>query len=116
MKRLPFDMGLGPRGNLVSWVGEDERMMRFVRHCDSRGIRLCFFPGEDYCHIDAVAPDGRAVCRGNGVHTMTIDLGADRFYLLGSEDIGAGIAEIDRVFAADAGRKSAGELERLTRL
>ena len=116
MKRLPFDIGLGPRGNLQAWVGEDERMMKFVRHCDSERIPLCFFPDTDYCHIDAIGPDGTAICRGSDVHSMTIDLGADRFYLLGSEDIGAGIAEIDRVFAADAGRKSAGELERLTRL
>lgn len=116
MKRLPFDIGLGPRGNLLAWVGEDERMMKFVRHCDSERIPLCFFPDTDYCHIDAIGPDGTAICRGSDVHSMTIDLGADRFFLLGSEDIGAGIAEIDRVYAAASRRKAGEEMERLTRL
>jgi hypothetical protein len=115
-REVPFDPRLGPRRNLIEWVGEDERMMRLVRHCDAGKIPLCFLPGEDYCHIDAVGPDGRAICRGADVHTMTIDLGADRFVLLGSEDIGAGIAEIDRVYAASSRRKAGKELDRLTRL
>jgi hypothetical protein len=113
---VPFDPAIGPRRNLIEWVGEDDRLMMLVRHCDAAGIPMSFHPDEDYCYVDAVGPDGKVIARGDAVHTMEIDLDADRFTLLGSADILAGIDEIDRVYAAASRRKAGKELDRLTRL
>ena len=113
--QVPFDIRKSARDNVLEWVGEDERLTQFIGHCDMHGIPLRFIPGEDWCYIDALSPYGNPLTLGEQ-HTMTLDLCGDRFYLLGSEDIPAGIDRLEQMYSAYREKELASEVQSLLRL
>lgn len=108
----PFDITRTARENLVEWVGDDDRMMMLIRHCDANSIYMGFQPGKDVCYIDVYAPNGKRIS-GPGSHSMVIDLVNDTITLLGCTDINGGIAKIDKVFDGFARKSLSKELDRL---
>ena len=114
--QVPFDIRKSSRDNVLEWVGSDDRMMQLVEHCDLHGIALRFTPGTDWCYIDVMSPHGNVLAVGGDVHSMAIDLCGDRFILFGSEDIPAGLARIDEIFAGYSKKETESELKSLFRL
>jgi hypothetical protein len=113
--RVPFDLRKSARDNVIEWVGEDDRMMRFISHCDLHEIPLMFTPGENWCYIDAMSPYGNPLTSGDS-HTMAIDLCGDRFILLGGEDIQSGIDRLEEMYSAYREKAVASEVQSLLRL
>lgn len=112
---VPFDINKTARENVLEWVGNDDRMMQFVTHCDMHEIKLRFTPGTDWCYIDALTPRGNPITAG-GRHTMTIDLCGDRFLLFGSSDIAAGIARLEQMYEVYREKALDSEVQSLLRL
>ena len=108
-------MSKSSRDNLMEWVGDDDRMMMLVNHCDANSIYMGFLPGETICYIDVYAPNGKRIT-GSGPHSMVIDLDADTVTLLGSTNIQEGILKIGKVFDGFAKKSLGAELDRLLKL
>lgn len=113
--QVPFDIKKSARDNVIEWVGTDDRMMRFVRHCDMHSIPLRFTPGENWCYIDAMSPYDNPLTAGDR-HTMTIDLCRDKFFLFGSENIDEGIARLDSMYSVYRKKEVESEVQSLLRL
>lgn len=109
---VPFDISKTARENMMEWVGDDDRMMMLVRHCDANSIYMGFLPGEHVCYIDVYAPNGRRIT-GPAPHSMVIDLDNDTVTLLGCTDIKEGIIKIGNVFDAFAKKALSKELDKL---
>lgn len=116
MKNGPFDRKKTARVNLLEWVGDDERVMKLVKHCDLHGYPMVFTPGVDWCFIDVLAPNKRTICFGEQVHSMSIDLEGDRVLLFGNEDIDSGIAVIEDAYSMIDKSEQAGKIDRLLEL
>lgn len=114
--QVPFDIRKSARDNVIEWVGEDDRMMQFIKHCEMHDIPLRFTPGEDWCYIDALSPYDNPLTIGGEHHTMTLDLCRDKFFLLGFEDITAGIARLEEMYSVYREKKVESELQSLYRL
>ena len=112
---VPFDVTKSARENMMEWVGDDDRMMMLVRHCDANSIYMGFLPGEKVCYIDVYAPNGKRIT-GSGQHSMVIDLVNDTVTLLGCADINEGIIKIGKVFDGFAKKSLAKELDKLLTL
>ena len=113
--QVPFDLRKSARDNVLEWVGTDDRMMQFIRHCDLHEIPLRFTPGENWCYIDAMSPHGSPLTAGDR-HTMSIDLCRDKFILLGGEDIQAGIDRLEEIYSEYREQDVKSELQSLLRL
>lgn len=113
--QVPYDLRKTARENVIEWVGEDDRMMQFITHCDIHEIPLRFVPGENWCYIDALSPHENPLAEGDR-HTMTIDLNRDKFFLFGSEDIAAGIVKLDKMYEVFREKAVKSEVQSLLRL
>lgn len=114
--QVPFDIRKSARANVIEWVGEDERMMQFVKHCDMHDIPLMFTPGENWCYIDVLTPSQNLLAVGGGQHSMVIDLNRDKFFLFGSEDIPAGIVKLEQMYDVYRKKEVKTEVQSLLRI
>lgn len=108
----PFDVTKSSRQNLLEWVGEDDRLMRLVKHCDMYEIPMRFLPGKTWCYVDVLGSGGYPITF-SGAHSMSINLDADSFLLFGSEDIDAGIARIDEIYKNYGNKATKDEVQSL---
>jgi hypothetical protein len=113
--RVPFDIRKSPKQNLLEWIGNDDRVMRLITHCEANGIPLAYYPGERICYIDVSGPNGNALVSGDG-HSMVIDLDQDKVFLFNDEDIAAGLNSIDRIYDGYDSDSLPAELESLLNL